>query len=170
MRLSDALDMQGRLTIQAFNRRNESLGTFRANNSIVYTGRDLVAKLFVQEPIDPIRYIAIGTGGKPVDPNNDTQLQNEIFRKELKAIDLGKDLVDISPGSAEQQRTHRKIRLSADLDFEEPKPLPNGQPHELREAGLFNAESGGVMYNRVQFPGISKTKDFKLTLIWDIIF
>ena len=40
----------------------------------------------------------------------------------------------------------------------------------LTEAGLFNAAAAGVMYNRVVFPPINKTADFKLTLIWEIIF
>lgn len=170
MKLSDALDMRGRLTLYAVDRAGEPLATIQAQNSIVYTGRDLVAKLFAQEPIDPIRYIAVGTGGKAVEPDTDTQLQNEVFRKPLKAIDIKQDLMDVKTGTAEKPQTNRKIILSADLDFEEPAPLANGQPHELKEAGLFNAETGGVMYNRVQFPGISKTKDFKLTLVWEIIF
>lgn len=172
MHLSDTLDMRGRLTIQTRDRTGHLITTNRANNSIVYTGRDLVAKLFAQEPIDPIRYIAVGTGDADVNPNTDAQLQNEIFRKPLKEIDIGKDLMDVTTGPDDKPQTNRKIILSADLDFEEPEPLANGQPHVLTEAGLFNAEKKGegVMYNRVKFPGISKTRDFKLTLIWEIIF
>ena len=40
----------------------------------------------------------------------------------------------------------------------------------LREAGIFTAASGGVMYNRVKFDTVTKTADFKLTLIWDVVF
>ena len=40
----------------------------------------------------------------------------------------------------------------------------------LSEAGIFNAETGGVMYNRVVFPEISKTDKFTLSLIWKISF
>jgi hypothetical protein len=40
----------------------------------------------------------------------------------------------------------------------------------LREAGIFTAVSGGVMYNRVVFDAVTKTNAFKLTLLWDITF
>jgi hypothetical protein len=40
----------------------------------------------------------------------------------------------------------------------------------LSEAGIFNDESAGVMYNRVVFPEISKTDKFTLSLIWKISF
>lgn len=160
--------MRGRLTLHAFDRAGNPLNTLRANNSIVLPGRDLVAKLFLNEPIDPIRYIAVGTGSKKVEPNVDVQLQNEVFRKELKEVDINKDLMDVT--TTDSAHTNRKIILSADLDFEEPAPPENGQAYNLTEAGLFNAAAGGVMYNRVQFPGINKTSDFKLTLVWEIIF
>ena len=40
----------------------------------------------------------------------------------------------------------------------------------LREAGIFTAETNGVMYNRVVFDPVTKTNAFKLTLLWDIVF
>ena len=40
----------------------------------------------------------------------------------------------------------------------------------LTEAGIFNADNTGVMYNRVVFPEISKTDKFTLSLIWKISF
>ena len=40
----------------------------------------------------------------------------------------------------------------------------------FREAGIFTAENGGVMYNRVVFDAVTKTDAFKLTLLWDIVF
>lgn len=170
MKHSDALNMCGRLSLYVFDRAGNPIGTTKANNSIVYTGRDLVAQLFANQKIDPIRYIAVGTGSKPVDPNADTALENEIFRKELKEVDINKDLMDITTGTEQSPYNSRKIILSADLDFEEPAVRDSGEPHKLTEAGLFNAAEQGVMYNRVQFPPISKTGDFKLTLVWEIIF
>ncbi|MEN8447351.1 MAG: hypothetical protein ABG776_20325, partial [Cyanobacteria bacterium J06555_13] len=64
MKYSDALDMRGRLSLHAFDRAGNPIGTTQANNSIVYTGRDLVAQLFLSEKIDPVRYIAVGIGNK----------------------------------------------------------------------------------------------------------
>jgi hypothetical protein len=41
---------------------------------------------------------------------------------------------------------------------------------KLTEAGIFNSDNQGVMYNRVVFPEISKTDKFTLSLIWKISF
>lgn len=166
MKMTEGLDMQGRLTIQTFNQQGQLVNDIAANNAIVYTGRDLVAKLFLNQTIDPIRYLAIGTGNKPIDPSNDKALQTEIFRKELKPLDLARDLTQYQAESNPASVAKSMVRLSADLDFNEPQD----QQTNITEAGLFNAKSGGVMYNRVVFPVISKTKDFKLTLVWEIIF
>lgn len=40
----------------------------------------------------------------------------------------------------------------------------------LTEAGIFNSDNEGVMYNRVVFPEISKTDKLTLSLIWKISF
>ena len=173
MKTTDALDMQGHLTIHTFDRAGHLVHTIQEQNAIVYSGRDLVAKLFVDQEIRPVRYIAVGTGSRPVNPKEDTALQAEVFRKELKRFDLSKDLVDFRREGEADSQMRRRIMLSADLEFAEPPPNQNNdQPYELREAGLFNSpESGkGVMYNRVVFPSINKTRDFKLTLLWEIIF
>lgn len=172
MKNTDALDMQGHLTIHMFNQTGQLIHTTQKHNSIVYSGRDLVAKLFIEQEIAPIRYIAVGTGNEPVDPFTDTALRKEVFRKQLKPFDLSKDLTDFRHEGEPSSQMRRRIMLSADLDFAEPPPAQNNEPYELREAGLFNSkESGeGVMYNRVVFPSISKTRDFKLTLVWEIIF
>jgi hypothetical protein len=172
MRMVDAIDMRGRLTIHTVDRSGEIIQTTRNNNAIVYTGRDLVARLFLGAAgeVNPISHLAVGTGGKSVDPLNDKALQVEIFRKPLKPVEIAKDLTDIDTGATSgASQINRRIFLSADLDFTEPNS-DQVATYELQEAGLFNADKGGVMYNRVVFPKISKTKDFKLTLVWEIIF
>ncbi len=40
----------------------------------------------------------------------------------------------------------------------------------ISEAGIFNAEREGTMYNRVVFPEINKTDKLTLSLIWKITF
>ncbi|MDF0551817.1 hypothetical protein [Kamptonema sp. UHCC 0994] len=171
MKMADAMDMKGRLIIQQFNPNGELVEEVKANNFIVYSGRDLVAKMFLNQQIAPIRYLAIGSGNSPVNPISDTALQQEVFRKEVKALDLSRDLSDTDEVTVKVEsgvitQKNRKVRLSVDLDFAEP---PN-QPVALTEAGLFNSAEGGIMYNRVVFPNITKTADFKLTLVWEIIF
>ncbi|MGB8698135.1 MAG: hypothetical protein WCD18_01855 [Thermosynechococcaceae cyanobacterium] len=156
MKASEFLDMKGQLTLQKRNAANEVFAEMAALNSIVLSGRDLVAKLFINEKIDPISHIAVGKGTDPIDPVKDETLAAETFRKPITPIDLTQNLTTTSDGK-------KKVTVTAELDFNE----ANGA---LTEAGLFNAATDGVMYNRVVFPEINKTSDFKLTLIWEILF
>jgi hypothetical protein len=156
VKVFESIDMKGRLTLQKRNIHNDLLEAIAVNNSIVLSGRDLVAKLFIDEPIAPISHIEVGTGTAVVNPDSDTQLQTPLFRKAIAPIDPTQNLVTTDEG-------RKKVTLTAELDFNE----ANGA---LTEAGLFNAATGGVMYNRVVFPTINKTSDFKLTLLWEILF
>lgn len=156
MKHVDALDMKGRLTLQKLDARGEIVEQLAADNSIVLSGRDLVAKLFINETIDPISHVAVGTGPSAVNPAADVKLQTELFRKPINPLDPTQHLSTTSDNK-------KKVVITAELDFNE----ANGA---LTEAGLFNAASAGVMYNRVVFPPINKTADFKLTLIWEIVF
>jgi len=150
------MNIVGRLTMQTRDRTGRLLDQRTANNSIVLSGRDLVAKLFIHENIGTVSHVGVGTGAAPVNPAGNTALASELFRKPLQAIDPTTDLVVVNG-------TNVKITLSAELDFGE----GNGA---LTEAGLFNGPTGGVLYNRVVFPPINKTTDFKLALIWEIVF
>ncbi|MCB9232798.1 MAG: hypothetical protein H6581_14095 [Bacteroidia bacterium] len=156
MILSDSIDPKGQLTLQFRNAKNELVEEIAAHNDIVQTGRDLVAKLFINQNIPTISHVAIGTGASVTVPGTHTQLDSELFRKAINPINPANDLVITPAGKA-------KITISCDLDFNE----GNGP---LTEAGLFNANNAGVMYNRVVFPPVNKTVDFKLTLIWEITF
>ncbi len=155
MKLQDALDMRGRLTVQRRNAASELVETIQVNNSIVLSGRDLVAKLFINEPIDPVSHVAVGTGNAPVAAAN-AALATEVFRKAINPVDPSQHITTTDTDK-------RRVMITAELDFTDANAA-------LTEAGLFNAATGGVMYNRVVFPPINKTADFKLTLIWEIIF
>jgi len=157
MKINEAFDMKGRLTLRLKDKKGKLVREMAADNDIVMTGRDLVAKLFANVSIDPISHIAVGTGATAVDPSSDQKLQSELFRKDITTIDPAKD---ITPSG-------NKVRVivSAELDFTE----GNGA---LTEAAMFNGVDPGasVMYNRVVFPPVNKTSDFKLTLVWEILF
>lgn len=182
MYLSDSLAMKGRLHIQRFDRAGQLVNVVAANNAIVLTGRNLVAQLFAGvSGTAPITHLAVGTGDTPVNADTDIALANEVLRKPLKAFDATRDLepFTVSPPSlggenpSANSYQSTRIRFSADLELTDLNPASNnGQPYILKEAGLFNAADSktGVMYNRVVFPGIPKTPEFKLTLVWEIIF
>ncbi|EPF21354.1 MAG: hypothetical protein EWV58_21975 [Microcystis aeruginosa Ma_MB_F_20061100_S19] len=156
MGLSENLDMKGKLTVQKRDKSNKIVEQISASNNIVLSGRDLVAKLFINEQIAPISHVAVGIGTTKVDPKTDTNLNTELFRKAITKIDPTQDLTITDGGKI-------KVKITTELDFNEANDY-------LTEAGLFNANTGGVMYNRVVFPPINKTNDFKLTLIWEILF
>ena len=157
MKVNEAFDMKGRLTLRLHDRRGGLVCEKGADNDIVLSGRDLVAKLFANVSIDPISHMAVGTGTTPVNPATDQKLVAELFRKAIIPIDPAKD---ITPVDAKV-----RVVLSAELDFAE----GNGA---LTEAAMFNGDDPGtsVMYNRVVFPPVNKTADFKLTLVWEILF
>ncbi|MCZ8225574.1 MAG: hypothetical protein O9324_16895 [Microcystis sp. LE19-84.1B] len=156
MAIQDTMDIKGSLTIQKRDLNNQLVEEIHANNTIVTSGRRLVAQLFskdFKDTIKPVSEIAIGGNDKAVS-DDDLQLAQEIFRKKINPI-KDSDLV-LLPDSK-----RIKLTITADLQAEE----GNG---ELKEAALFNEDK--VMYNRVIFKPINKTPDFTLTLIWEITF
>lgn len=156
MAIQDTMDIKGSLTIQKRDLNNQLVEEIHANNTIVTSGRRLVAQLFskdFKDTIKPVSQIAIGGNDKAVS-DDDLQLAEEIFRKKINPI-KDNDLV-LLPDSK-----RIKLTITADLQAGE----GNG---ELKEAALFNEDK--VMYNRVVFRPINKTPDFTLTLIWEITF
>jgi hypothetical protein len=157
MKLNDGIDMKGRLTLRLENRAGELVQEIAANNDIVLTGRELVAHLFANIKVDPISHIAVGTDGTgAVAPKTDVKLAAEFFRKAINPIDA-------TQISATGDRVH--VMVTAELGLDEANAV-------LTEAAIFNHKdlNTGIMYNRVIFPPVTKTKDFKLTLVWEIMF
>ena len=130
MQMRESLDMRGRLTVQVSDAHGRLIDTVAANNSIVLSGRDLVAKLFIKETINPVSHVAVGTGTAPVTPA-DAQLATELFRKVINPANASQNLTIT-------QDNKKKVTLTTDLDFSE----ANGA---LTEAGPFNAEAAGGM-------------------------
>ncbi|NCQ96741.1 MAG: hypothetical protein GPJ13_16585 [Microcystis aeruginosa W11-06] len=155
MAIQDTMDIKGSLTIQKRDLNNQLVEEIHANNTIVTSGRRLVAQLFskdFKDTIKPVSQIAIGGNDKAVS-DDDLQLAQEIFRKKINPI-KDSDLVVLPDKRI-------KLTITADLQAEEGNA-------ELKEAALFNEDK--VMYNRVIFRPINKTKNFTLTLIWEITF
>lgn len=159
MQQREQLDIQGRLTLQFVNAQGEVERTMEVPNMIVNDGRELVASLFAGKGGKPITHVAVGKSGAET-AASDKKLGEEIFRKELAV--QNPELIQVDG------KDRYKVALSAELGLDEPL----ADEVVLQEAALFNglAVDGTVMYNRVKFPPVTKTKDFKLTLFWEIIF
>lgn len=164
--MQESIDMRGQLTLRLTDTNGHIFHQQHYKNRIVKTGRKLVAEMFAGITAGTlptkVTHMAVGTDG--TDPNDDqeTLLAERSPRKPLSEVQYS-EFVE-NPGTAQEVKRWR-TSLTAVFEFEE----ANGtQP--LREAAIFNAETGGVMYNRVVFDPVTKTNAFKLTLLWDIIF
>lgn len=166
--MNESMNMRGSLTLHITDREGRMLHEQRCHNRIVKTGRELVAKLFAGvaagTPPTRVTHMAVGTNATASADNQTALLAERAPRKEIQAADVTYTEFDEPvPGGG----TVRRVRasLKAVFDFNE----ANG-PEALREAGIFTASTGGVMYNRVVFDAVTKTNAFKLTLLWDITF
>ena len=158
MSLRESLELAGRLTLRLSDREGRVVHESVAHNDITIHGRDLVARLFNAElattPIPRVTQIGLGSDDGAFDP---------------QANGLGRGLGFTPITTFEDEtvmdggRPRKRLRLTGELaegDF---------KGKLLHEAGLFT-EDGKVMYNRVTFPTITKTDQFKLTLVWEITF
>jgi hypothetical protein len=157
--------MSGVLTLRVSDREGRLVYEQPCKNRIVTSGRRLVAQMFggVQSGTPPskVSHMAVGEDGTaPADGNTGLRAQRG-GRKPIGEVTYEEFDEPVAGGSIRRIRA----RLTAEFDFGE----ANGD-EPLREAGIFNAATGGVMYNRVVFQDVTKTDAFKLTLLWDIVF
>jgi hypothetical protein len=163
--MRETIEMRGAVTLLLTDRSGAVIQEAYHKNRIVTSGRSLVAQRFAGQaggpPPSQVTHMALGTDA--TDPSDaDTALKAERApRKEISAVDYSE--VSEGAGAAELKRV--RARLTAVFDFGD----ANGAA-PLREAGIFTADTGGVMYNRVVFEPVTKTDAFKLTLLWDIVF
>lgn len=159
MSLREDLNIAGRLTVHVHAADGTLVDERHATNDITIAGRELVASLFnrdkAREEIPRISRICVGGDDTPFDPKH-KDLVKPVGCTDIASIEE----VAVTDGA---NRPRRMLRLVGELGEKE----CNG---ELREAGLFTAGAGAVMYNRVVFKPINKTADFKLTLVWEITF
>ncbi len=164
--MNEVMDMQGSVRMLLTDRAGAVVHERRYHNRIVKTGRGLVANLFAGAPgqTQPSRVTHMGVGTDGTEPTDDqTALLKE--RPAREGVPR-KPIEEVSYSEFTDAGVKRiRVTLRAVFDFEE----ANGTD-ALREAGVFTAASGGVMYNRVTFRDVTKTNAFKLTLLWDITF
>lgn len=123
--------------------------SWRKHNLITKAGYEFVIKSMFEtnnRPA-PLAYIALGSGLTPT-TDDMTALENEVIRV---------------PAIWEWHPEEKSCHVSAQL--------PEGSSFEVSEAGLFNAATGGVMFDRATFKtkGVDDTDEitalFKINLI-----
>ena len=115
-----------------------------------------------------------------------TNTENEI-QERFEALNMDPESEDYLIGKLNEESDYVSAQvIEQDLPTDlSPTPLTGGADitvtlastfgyddanGNLTEAGIFNSDNGGVMYNRVVFPEISKTDKLTLSLIWKISF
>ncbi|HEU0015548.1 MAG TPA: hypothetical protein VFQ45_17865 [Longimicrobium sp.] len=155
MSLHERQDITGRLTLRLHAPDGRVAREQTASNEITPQGRALVAQLFNRDmaatPIARVSQIGLGRNGEKLKAGG-TTLNEPIGMTPVRSIEQ-------VPRQPNETRT--VLRLTGELAEKE----MNGV---LQEAGLFTED--GVMYNRVTFAPISKSEQFKLTLVWEITF
>jgi hypothetical protein len=156
MKMADHLHIAGRLTIRKYTTDGSLVEKKTVANDITTAGRLLVARLFNKdEKPDATRRVSkihLGTS-------------QDSFNADQKALLAKIGETDITRIAASEVSVSNVPRVMLRLAGELGEQACNGQ---LREAGLFTAD--GVMYNRVTFDTITKSDQFKLTLVWEITF
>ena len=160
--MKETNDIHGNVRLVLQDRTGKTVSDVRFKNRIVTTGRRMVAEFFsgsfAGSPPTAVTHMAIGTDGSDTADTDVTLGAQRGERKGISSVQLSEITED---GVRRVQ-----VALQAVFDFTE----ANDPNVPLREAAIFNAESGGVMYNRVVFEPVTKTDAFKLTLFWDIVF
>lgn len=167
--MQEQIDMRGQLTLRMSDKKGEVVQERRFKNRIVTSGRQLVAQLFagIDPPPTPVTQMAVGTDGTPAADEQTSLLAERPAteaspRKEIDRDNINFNVFVEDRGTPEQVQRYR-VLLTTVFDFDE----ANGT-EPLREAAIFNSD--GVMYNRVAFAPVTKTADFQLTLLWEIVF
>ncbi len=154
-------EMRGQVWLQILDREGRVVAEQHRKNRIVQSGRLLVAQLFGGvsggATLGKVTHIAVGTNGTAAADDQTSLLAERAPRKPVSDPTY-------TPFT-EDGVARIRVGLTTTFDFNE----ANG-PDALQEAGLFTADTGGVLYNRVTFDPVTKTNAFKLTLLWEVVF
>ena len=159
-------DMTGRLRVLLHDADGRLMRDQQADNRVVRTGRTLVAQLFAGvaggTPPGQVTHMAVGTDATATADNQTALVAERAPRRVISDVSY----VDFDETVAGVTTRRVRATLKAVFDFAD----ANDAAVPLREAGIFTADSAGVMYNRVVFEPVTKTDAFKLTLLWDVTF
>jgi len=151
------LHIAGKLTLRKVTLDDRLVEEVTANNDITLAGRELIARLFNKDnkdvQIGRVSKIQVGRSQTAFDPKQ-TALIESMGETPISRVEIS-EVVDATG------RPRKMLRLTGELG-------ENDCNDALREAGLFTDDK--VMYNRVTFDTVTKSKQFKLTLVWEIMF
>lgn len=141
---NDAIKLKGHVSFDLYDGDGKLKLHREVDNLVVQTGRELIASQLAEEDIGKPTHMAIGEDDtEPV--LSDTTLRSEIARVALTST----------------ERTGNTVVYEATF----PPTVGTG---EIVEAGIFNADTAGVMLNRAIFGVITKESADTLSIMWSV--
>jgi len=198
--MKETHDIKGRLQIRVIDRAGAVVEERNVSNKIVGSGYKMIANLFAGVAnAKTIGFFGIGSGMAPTkESTNDLATPVAIFDIQWRKAVNNPAKVEPVLDANGVATGHIKVTITGELDFNEPKGIPvdlaeaglfNADKAVVKKTGgikpgeeitktkvdTISTKKGGTappedLYNRVVFEKIHKTADFKLTLIWEIIF
>lgn len=158
MNINERLGLGGRLTIVASDTAGRVVEERRVDNLITLAGRTCLAGMFGGGVLQaPALYMAVGLGYRPA-AESDTELEQEVLTETATASE---------PRVISDGGVHRVVAtVSASI-----KADANADDQVLREGGIvLDWKDTRVLYNRVVFPALTRTRSLDLTLSWEVMF
>jgi predicted YcjX-like family ATPase len=122
-------------------------------NKIVNTGFAHVASRLMSNATTSMSHLAIGVSDTAVTAVQ-TALSSEVARQTCSSISTVQTNVD-----------NDTVQYVANFPINVPASSVT-----IKEAGIFNAASGGVMLNRIVFPPVNKEPTDALSITWKVAF
>jgi len=143
--MKDDIKIKGKIIIFKKDKYNELIKVYEKNNLVVDTGLNFLVQKLDGDSIADMGWIAVGTDSTPV-VATDTTLGVEILRKAFVDTDTVNNL------------------WRAEAQFDVGEAVAN-----WKEAAIFNASSGGIMFNRVNID-FDKLTDETVIVRFEITF
>lgn len=151
------IEVSGALSIVVTNPEGIVTQELYVPNRVVTTGKNFIASRIVGTASDIMSHMGIGTN-PTAEIDGDTTLGSELstgtYTNYSRAALLTKSA------------TNNVVTYSANFPANNPSAPAGGAI--LREAGVFNASTGGTMLCRTTFPTVTKLPADALTITWTI--
>lgn len=147
---ADTVKLRGSLEATLF-KAGGSVEVIRKDNLIMNVGYDYIVNCLCNGTDRPaiLNYIAVGSGESAV-TGEETALETELLRKETT-------FTTANANYAEAGTVRKSFSLQAEF-------LPGEATGAITEAGVLNAESAGVLFDRVVMAVINKGADDRLVV------
>lgn len=151
--LKDELKVKGELHIVLFDRQGNIKQEIRTKNMIVTAGLDFITSRIKGDTSTVMTHMGVGDSSVPT-ASDQTDLQAATNKVRVALT---------STTQVTTVQTNDSIQFSSTFN-------PGIGTFSVTEAGIFNAESAGIMLARTVFPVVNKGADDTLTFVWKLTF